>query len=308
MKAMNKANSMLARAIMAAAAFLPAALMADSISPTSVSGTVNVGGSITVNKTVTVTAGTPTTSKVDVYFLADTTGSMGTTIASVKASAASILSSTAGLGDVAFGVGEYKDVGDVYTWRQNVAGTHLTTTQATAQTAINLWGASGGGDTPEAQLFAMDALSTDTGWRTGSTRILVWFGDAPGHDPSSGVTEASATASLVAKGIKVEAIDVGAMNSTGQALRIATATGGSFQAGINSASIVAAITAAITSSFDTYSTVGLDLSDVPAGVTVTALPASYSGSYDRSIQRTFGFTVKFTGDAVGTYDFPIYGT
>lgn len=297
--------------MMAGAAFLPAALVADTISPSSVSATMNEGSSITIHKEVTVTKGAPTTSKVDVYFLADTTGSMGGIINSVKTSASGILSSVAGLGDVAFGVGEYKDFGDTYVWRQNVGGaSHLTTSQATAQTAINALGASGGGDTPEAQLFALNNLSTDTGWRTGSTRILVWFGDAPGHDPSGGVNEATATASLVAKGIKVEALSVGydQLNSTGQASRIAAATGGSFQSGLDTTSIVDAITDAITSSFDTYTSVGLDLTEVPSGVTVTAAPGSYSGAYDRSVERTFGFDVTFTGNTEGTYDFDIYGT
>jgi len=54
-------------------------------------------------------------------------------INSVKTNATAILASTAGLGDVAFGVGEYKDVGDVYVYRQNQ---DITTSQAAAQAGI----------------------------------------------------------------------------------------------------------------------------------------------------------------------------
>lgn len=292
---------------------------ADSISPTGVSGVLGVGDSGIVRKTVTVDEGTPTTSKVDVYFLADTTGSMGGAIAGVKSSATTLLASIAGLGDVAFAVGEYKDFprspyggGSDFSYRLNQA---MTTSQASAQAGINLWGASGGADTPESQLDALKTLAEDpvTGWRTGSKHLLVWFGDARGHDSASepaypGPTEAEATAALVAAGIQVEAIDVGAMDATGQVTRIAAATGGHKYIGPNNDAIVGIIEDAITEAFTTYDTVALDISEVPAGITVTVVPGNYTGSYDRSVTRTFEFDVTFTGDAQGTYDFNIYAT
>lgn len=281
---------------------------ADSITPSSVNADLNVGDSVTVHKTVTVSAGTPTTSKVDVYFLADTTGSMGGAIGAVAASASTILSTTAGLGDVQFAVGEYKDIGDSYEYRLNTA---MTANQSAVTTGIGLWSASGGGDLFEAELQALDfaASQSATGWRTGSTKILVWFGDAAGHDPSgsSGTTEAQATAALQAQSIKVEAIDVGALDALGQATRITAATGGSLSTGINNSTIVAAITSAITSSFNTYSTVGLDLSEVPAGVGASVVPGSITGSFDRSVDRTFNFDLTLTGNTAGTYDFNVYG-
>ena len=290
---------------------LPVWAMADSISPSTFTGSGPTGASYTVNKTVTISAGAPTTSKVDVFFLADSTGSMGGAIANIKASATSILSSASGLGDVAFGVGEYKDVGDTFVYRTN---TNISASGAAnvtaAQAGINLWGASGGGDTPEANLYALQQVASTTAWRTGSARILVWFGDAPGHDPSgpTAVTEAQATAALQASNVKVEALNVGfgGLNSTGQAGRIATATGGTLFSGISDADIVAAITAAITSAFDTYTTVSLDTSEVPAGVGISVTPGSYTGSFDRSIDRTFGFEVTFTDREPGTHVFNIY--
>jgi hypothetical protein len=266
-----------------------------------------------VHKTVTVTAGTPTSSLVDVYFLADTTGSMGGVIGAVSAAATAILTSTAGLGDVKFAVGEYKDQPSTdptsaYAYHLNTA---MTSSVAAATAGINLWSAGGGGDTPEAQLFGLQTLATNpaTGWRTGSAKILVWMGDAPGHDPSGGATLASAIAALTSgqsSVIKTFAMDVGALNSTSQATAITTATGGAVFAGLNSASVVAAITAAITSAFSTYSSVSLDLSEAPGThVSVVSTPA-ITGSFDRSISRTFGFDVTFTGLSEGTDDFNIY--
>ena len=214
--------------------------MADSINPSSVSATVPVGGSVTVHKIVTVNAGAPTTSKVDVVFLADTTGSMGTAISSVISSASSILSTTAGLGDVQFAVAEYKDFlsGDPFGYRLDQG---LTSSQAAVQTGINMWSASGGGDFPEANLFGLDQVA-NLPFRSGSARIAVWFGDAPGHDPSNGVTEAIATAHLVTNNVKVEALNVGGggLDSTGQASRITAATGGTLFSGIASSEVAEA--------------------------------------------------------------------
>ncbi len=288
---------------------IPFSALADSISPDSFGATLGVGESVTIHKEVTVDAGTPTSSKVDVYFMADTTGSMGSYLNAIKSSASAILSSTAGLGDVAFAVGEYKDFNmwDDYAYRLNTA---MTTTEATAQAGINAWSANGGADWPEAPLYALSSAadSAATGWRAGSERILVWFGDAPGHDPSGGATQASTIAALSAKNISVQAIDVGTasdgMDSTGQATAIANGTSGNVYTGIDSSSIVDTITAAITTAVSTYSTVDLGISGAPAGVTVTST-SGHSGSYDRSISRTFGFDVTFTGVTPGDYSFGI---
>jgi hypothetical protein len=57
--------------------------------------------------TVTIPAGA---AKADIYFLADTTGSMGSILDAVKTGASSMLNALQGLGfDMAFGVGNYKD-------------------------------------------------------------------------------------------------------------------------------------------------------------------------------------------------------
>lgn len=133
-----------------------------------------------------------------------------------------------------FAVAEYRDIFDAFAFQINQ---NLTPSVAAAQGAINTWNASGGGDEPEGQMIALTRLSTLINWRAGSTRIIVWFGDACGHDPRGGAgntagifTEAGATAALVAQNIRVIAIPVAGFNclldSTGQATRITNATGG----------------------------------------------------------------------------------
>lgn len=308
-------------AVMAVATVLGASApvaMADSISPTSFSATLGIGESATVNKTVTVSAGKPTSSKVDVFFLADTTGSMSGPIGSVKSAASSILSQAALLGDVQFAVGYYSgEIGDdSYGLYQA-----MTSSQASAQAAINTWAAcvpNCGGDTPEANLYGLFHAADDaaTGWRPGSERILIWFGDARAHDPSPGgttpsdgkKTEAQTIAALQAAGVNVQAINVGNLDSTGQATRIADATGGEYYPSINTGTIVATINDAIETTVSTYSSVGLDLSEVPAGVGVEVTPSNHVGAFDRSIEREFEFDLKFTGLAPGTYSFNVYGT
>jgi len=281
---------------------------ADSISPTSYSDTLAEGESVTIRKTVTVSAGVPTSSKVDVFFLADTTGSMGSYINTVKASANSILGSAAGLGDVAFGVGNYNDFSDEPVRLAYELGTNITTSQATASAAINAWTIYYGGDYPEANLYALTQVANTTSWRAGSERMVVIFGDAPGHDPSGGATLASTIAALNAQNVSVLAINLYGLNDGGQAAAYTSQTGGALYNGINNASIVSTISNAITTSVSTYSSVGLDISEAPTGVTVTYSPGAHVGAYDRSIERTFDFDVTFTGDTAGVYDFSIYGT
>jgi hypothetical protein len=283
-------------------AVLCSGALADSISPATLNLNLAVGGSVTITKTVTVAAGAPTTSKADVFFLADTTGSMGTAIGSVISGASAILSGAAGLGDVAFGVGEYKDFGygDPYAYRLN---TDITTSQATAQAGINMWSADGGYDWEEANLYALQQVADTTSWRPGSARILVWFGDAPGHDPSGGVDLAGAISALNGQNIGVEAVDVGELDYYGQASAIATATGGHYYLG-DSSSIVTVIQNAITTAFQEYNNVALGVSGAHPLVDVAITPGSYSGDYDRSDTRTFTFDVTYTcrGEGVDAFD------
>jgi hypothetical protein len=281
------------------------AAYADSIAPSTFSAFIpSVGGTATVSKTVTITA--EATSPIDLFFLTDTTGSMGGAIDNIQAGFSDVVTQV-GLvaSNVNYGAGQYKDFGDVFAYNLDE---DLTANTAAVQAAINGWVASGGGDLPEANIFALEQVATTTSWRAGSQRILVWAGDAPGHDPSGGSTEASATAALIAAGVEV--ISIGAtsgpgIDQTGQATRISNATGGSFLGSFNATTLVDEVLAALTTAITTYNTVDLMAVGLPAGVGVAFTPVQHSGAFDRSIDRTFDFDVTFTGLAPGTYNFDI---
>jgi hypothetical protein len=156
----------------------------------------------------------------DVYFLADNTGSMGDIINAVKNGAGQILSSlNSSVTDLRTGGGRYRDRRDSFVF-QNTANLGVGTSGA--QSAINAWAASGGFDEPEGQLYALWKLATGSyGWRPSASKIIVWFGDAPGHnpicknyagtnDPPSSVSLDDVKNSLASAGIKVLALSVGA--------------------------------------------------------------------------------------------------
>jgi hypothetical protein len=186
--------------------------------PATVTATLAEGTSTTVDKTVTTPVIPP---QPDIYFLSDTTGSMGPAIANVQSNASTILSDIAGsTTNPMFGAGDYRDflTGESadYGFKNDAA----IGSAANAQTGINTWGTfvGSGGDGPEAQLFALHQIATDSsiGFRSTSTRIVVWFGDAPGHDPicsavngtGSDVTESSVESELAAAHIEVIAISL----------------------------------------------------------------------------------------------------
>jgi hypothetical protein len=300
---------------------LPTLSLADSIAPSTYTATVGVGGTTTVHKTVTINAGTPTAALLDVMFIIDTTGSMGPAIAGAKSTATSLLADLAGFGNVASGTGFSNDPSF------NGVLSNLTTNSATTVASINsaTFTASGGGDTPEQHLAAIDQAANNASWRAGSNRFIVMLTDASSHVPPSTSTVA---ADLAAKGIKLIGIDFSAVDfncagapqngcdgGTGMG-SLATGSGGAwYSSGTSASAIAAAIEAGITASFQNYSTVSV--SDLGAGlpgvatsvVCTSAAPGGScsgdhaTGTYDRSIDRTFGFDVTFTGLAPGTYTF-----
>ncbi len=277
----------------------------DSITPSSFSAHIAaIGGTATLRKTVTISP--IATAPVDLFFLTDTTGSMGGAISNVRTGFSSVVSSVSGVAsDARYGAGQYRDIFDSFTYSLDQ---DLTANPAVVQTAINSWFASGGGDTPEGNLIALEEVANTTSWRDGSQRILVWTGDAPGHDPRGSSTEASATDALKKAGVEVISISANSgpgINSTGQAQRISDETGGSFLGSFSSSVLVDEIIAALTATLLTYNLVELTVEGMPSGVDVAFSPASYSGDFDRSISRDFVFDTTFTGLAPGTYNFDI---
>lgn len=219
---------------------------ADGVTP-NVDQAADPGEVIHVTKTVSTP---PIPPKPDIVLLVDKTGSMGGELANVKANFSSIVSQVQAVQpDAQFAVAAYCDFGDPAPAFQLF--TDLTGDATALTTAINSVNLCSGGDTPEAQLNALwqignggDAVT----FRPDSSRIVVWYGDNPGHDPSGGHTEADATQSLLDVEAKVLAISTGAANNldgTGQATRITDATGGDLLTGVAASDVSDAILAGL---------------------------------------------------------------
>ena len=254
------------------------AVAAPGVDPTSVSVTLAPGGSTTLTKTVHTPTIPP---NADILFLADTTGSMGPTLTNVRTGAGSIMSQVLAAQPTSeFAAAEYKDFDGIspFGYRLNQA---VTANTANVQTGINQWSAFGGGDTPEAQVNELFTLATDpaTAFRPGSSsRIVVWFGDSNGHDPSNGHTLLQAIAALQAAKVTVIAIPVNSgfgngLDTGGQATQVATATGGQVLATTNPTDVANAILAGLqnlpaTVNYTTSCSPGLTVSLAPAPQTV----------------------------------------
>ncbi len=230
---------------------VPALAATPGVDPATVTTTLKPGQSTIVNKTVHTPVIPP---NPDVVFLSDTTGSMGPAIANVQANAISVMSTVLAAQPTAqFAAAQYKDADPAY----NGGGCadpfafnldqSITSNTGLVQTGINSWSGSGGCDIPESQLNALYQLATGgTGFRTGSTRIVAWFGDNPGHDPSLTHSLADVVAALKAANIRVVAIPVSTpgnagLDATGQATAITTATGGVLMGTTDPSQVAAAI-------------------------------------------------------------------
>jgi len=314
------------------------AAQAGSISPSSFSTTMSVGETVVVPKTVTTDPSG--TSRVDVFFLTDDTGSMGGVINNVKTSASALLGALQGVyADIAFGVGSYdgdpregNPIGSPPAANLTAAYSRqsaITTSAVTAQTAIATWAAGGGGDGPEANFFALHQVATsggptdgvgstdpgystglDTGWRAGAARVVVWFGDIVSHTTT--VDQAEAIAALVGNDVIVVAMNntsaAGGINGSGQAAAIVGATGGvlinSF-ASVPVGNVVAAIVAAIgevTAEIDLTLEV---LGGAPAGLNVSFACVDAAGCDDVTGGESRDFTMTITALADGIYPFTV---
>ncbi|AVR97845.1 hypothetical protein [Pseudoduganella armeniaca] len=304
-----------------------AALPAITIQPDSNVLTLSPGDTVAETLVVTVPkhAGA---ARADVYFLADTTGSMGPVLAAVQAGANNVLAALGSLGlDLAFGVGNYKD----FVGEGGAPFTHQLAPTGVAPdvtAAIGAWSASGGGDVAEAQFAALGQLAQapggGIGWRAGTRRIVVWIGDAPGHDPictvlsglASDITEAGTSAALAAQQIAVLAISTaqpgldadplpysgdyaapcGAVGgSAGQASRIAAATGGKFVAGIVPATIVATIVDLVKGAVAGIGNVRLVPSAAVAPFVASITPAVGYGPLAGERQHVLTFELRLRG-------------
>ncbi len=213
-----------AASALVAALAAPATAVAPGVEPAVVAQAANPGATIVLDKTVHTP---PIPPKPDVVLLVDTTGSMGGAIANVKTNLHAVITNVkASQPSAQFAVASYRDEGDgaeLFQVAQN-----LTADEPSVQAGVDSLAAGGGGDLPEAWINGLFQVSTGAiAYRPGSSRIVVLVGDAPSHDPSAGHSLADATAALGTASTRVVAVDIAALDSTGQATAVVTATGGS---------------------------------------------------------------------------------
>lgn len=161
----------------------------------------------------------------DVFFLSDTTGSMGVLIDSVQRASRDIFTDFQSRGDVRFGVAEYSDGNsEDFAVRFNLTdenGAALSGDRLEVGAAIDDWSPFGGGDIPEDNLAGLRLVAEEAPWREDSQRVILWFGDAPGSDPASdGTTLNEALSALNTNCVQVIALDLDGLDETGQASEV----------------------------------------------------------------------------------------
>lgn len=243
---------------------------------------------------------------VDVAFISDTTGSMGSflnTANSVFTNVLNTVNTSLPAVDFRWGVFDYKDFGDGgdYATKGYRTGTTFTSNVATAQAAISGQSATGGGDTPEQNLAALRNIAnnwTAEGGRNAAKKLAIYVGDAVGHNnntSSNYPSLAQTVATLSGNGIRTfglsdrgagSGIDGTRTGDSGpQASTIAGATGGQVFYNLSfgsSAAISNALISAITTGSITVGSISLTVDGALGDWSVTVLNSPRVGPFDAS--------------------------
>ncbi|MCX5748988.1 MAG: VWA domain-containing protein [Candidatus Saganbacteria bacterium] len=142
---------------------------------------VGTGTDVTKYTEVTPTVTSTTTSKIDMVFILDRTGSMGRTITGCKNSIVAFASTLDAAGaDVKFGVVAF---GDTPSEQMNIA---LPASSTQVQTFLATVTASGGGDGPENPLDSIMYAYNNYTWRAGAQKVFIVLTDACAHQKGDG--------------------------------------------------------------------------------------------------------------------------
>lgn len=301
----------LSASLAAVALLAGTAVKADSVDPETYSADLAVGESVTINKTVTISDGAPTDALIDVHFLIDTSGSMGSEVTAAKAAASSLftgLNDT--FGDVQAGVGVFSEGASLddpdIRGRAVIGGlTSDATTFTNNVNLVTLGNPDNGGDFPESGYTAIALAGGALDWRPGSSRYMFVFTDATGKGDLAGAAAALAADDITLVALAYRGRDSYVQSTYGNQLGATV-----YSATTSSDGIIADVTAGITGGFADYSEV--TLSDFDAGlphidVSVVCTGADTGvcdgavakGDYDRSVERSFTFDVTFKRLAAG---------
>jgi hypothetical protein len=192
--------------------------------------------------------------QVDLAFVVDTTGSMGTFIAAARRHMTDMLRGLAGAAvtpvDLRLALVEYRDhppQEDTFVARAHPFRVDL----ARAQKVIDGLQPSGGGDAPEAVYDGLRAAVRELDWRPHARRLAVLVGDAPPHGVGwsgdgfakgcpCGLTTESVTALLEERNVTLYALGLTAA-VTASFTRLARYTGGAFFAAGQGEQAIAAL-------------------------------------------------------------------
>lgn len=167
------------------------------VTPPYIAHTIPAGGSA-VEPRLDVVLGTQAVERADVLILFDLSGSMGSVLSTAKNNAVSIMNNIRTfVPDSAFAAASFVDypycynyggynacygVGGDYAYQLN---RDVTTDISAVNSAINAMTLHNGYDYPEDYTRALYETQFAT-WRDGAKRIVIIFGDAPGHDTNFG--------------------------------------------------------------------------------------------------------------------------
>jgi Mg-chelatase subunit ChlD len=234
----------------------------------------------------------------DLVIVFDTTGSMSGAIADAKTQAATLAQQwTTLFTNGRVGLVDFKDQGDAYVSRVDL---QLTSDSSAFQTSVNALSATGGGDTPEAQLSGIMTALDGMAWANGATKAVVVITDAPGKDPEP-ITNFT-RASVDQHALQIDPVAIYGVNvSTDPAIAdwmapMASATAG----GIVTLAAGQSLSDALSALFDSVHANPVAKLDGPyVAQTGTAINFSAAGSFDASATIT-SYGWDFDGN--GTVD------
>ena len=196
--------------------------------------------------------------------------------------------------------------------------------------AIDNWQAVGGGDLPEANMFALHQVATsgaatdedfstayNTNWRSDAKRIIVWFGDSPSHEYT--IDRQETIEALNDNDVTVVAINASStttsltsgINRAGQASEVANATNGTYAAVYSDnladsmLTLIGDAVTNITTQTVTPGTINLqfEYQGDTSGLTVTYTCTDSRGCKNVGAEESRTFRMDVTGNAIGEYSF-----
>lgn len=298
------------------------ASISGTLTPDSITNTHDYSETITYTLDYSVTITGEASGDVDVLFLTDTTGSMGSYIVDINIAFSGILSaidSNFPLLDIEYSVADYRnyyDGGNYTAYGVNLTQP-FTADIVAVQTALGALSAWGGGDWPESQLKALqntalnwltpvgDPCDPNLGFagRAGAQKIIIWAGDAEGHicgdlgPPADYYPCPNDTIdALNAAGIQVFGLNVSGdgfgIDTGNQQDNITSDTGGLsfYNVGSGGSSIEDNIIAAITGGVETLNTITVTLQTDDGDFIVNPWVMTIFGPWDANDSPVTGST------------------